>query len=153
MSKCQCCGYSGKARVEYLELLRPMHQRIANQRKEITRLLAIESAWLAEGMAKAETQLAAERAAKETSSAPCCDINASYPGKHRGGCPQETGESPEAQQKRNSEWDSQREQIAPGKIPPGPKDPRPAGCTCGDWKNPRCLIHSTSKNRGVNDGR
>lgn len=34
-----------------------------------------------------------------------------------------------------------------GKTPPGPKDPRPAGCTCGDWKNPRCLIHSTSKNR------
>lgn len=59
----------------------------------------------------------------------------------------ETGESHEAEQQRNLEWDRQREQIAPGKIPPGPKDPRPAGCTCGDWKNPRCLIHSTSKNR------
>lgn len=77
MSKCQCCGYSGKARAEYLELLRPMHRRIANQRKEITRLLAIESAWLAEGMAKAEMQLAEmKRAAPETRSEPdFCDCH------------------------------------------------------------------------------
>lgn len=71
MSKCQCCGYSGKARVEYLELLRPLRRRIANQRKELTRLLAIEAAWLAEGMAKAEMQFAEmKRAAQETRSVP-----------------------------------------------------------------------------------
>jgi hypothetical protein len=66
VSKCQCCGYCGKARFEYLELLRPLHRRIANQRREITRLLAIEAAWLFEGMAKAEAALAAQRAGLET---------------------------------------------------------------------------------------
>lgn len=33
----------------------------------------------------------------ETRPAPCCDINASYPGKHRGGCPgEETPAEPES---------------------------------------------------------
>ena len=35
-----------------------------------------------------------ERASETKSAGSCCDINASYPGKHRGGCPDETGESP-----------------------------------------------------------
>lgn len=41
MNKCQDCGYSGKARVEYLELLRPLERRIQNQRAELARLQPI----------------------------------------------------------------------------------------------------------------
>jgi hypothetical protein len=38
----------------------------------------------------------APRAEKETRVAFCCDINAAHPGKHRGGCPQETRSDPDA---------------------------------------------------------
>lgn len=65
-----------------------------------------------------QENLRAERASQETRPAPCCDINASYPGKHRGGCQQETRVNlPE---------------IPPGSMPPDP-GPDPTKLEYDEW--------------------
>ena len=70
MPKCPECGYEGKARVEYLEMLRPLQRRIANQRKEIRRLLLVEADWNAEMLARAAAYL--KRAPSQETSGGIC---------------------------------------------------------------------------------
>lgn len=46
--RCVCCGYSGKAKVEYIELLIRLRRRIVNQRNELSLLNRLNRELMAE---------------------------------------------------------------------------------------------------------